>query len=112
MKKDYLNFRLDEPAIHLSLIESNSAHNNPQQHFGIELPDGELYDSWRESLVDSDSTAPHEAETKALVEDGAQCCYAQGDKLWLVDPDGHRWGIWHRTGEYYALINPDEKCCA
>jgi hypothetical protein len=83
VKKDYLNFRFDEPAIHLSLIESNSAHNNPQQHFGIELPSGALSNSWRERFVDNNSTASPEAETKVLVEDGAQCCYAQGDKLWL-----------------------------
>lgn len=114
VKEDYLNFRLDEPAIHLSLIESNAAHNNPQQHFGIELPSEDLFDSWRERLVDNDSTASSktESEAKVLIEDGAKCCYAQGNKLWLADPDGHRWEIWHRTGEFDALTQPEEKCCA
>lgn len=95
-KPDYINFRLDEPAIHLSLIQSDSVPERSCEHFGIELPDAEAFQAWEQRLVE---TVPELAER----EPGAQCCYAKADKVWLRDPDGNRWEIWHRKGDYSAM---------
>ncbi len=103
VRPNYLNFRLNEPAIHLSLFKGESSCNDSAQHFGIELPDAETFKAWQERLSD--------AGVDALSEPDARCCYARGDKIWLQDPDGHRWEIWHRTGEYDALIEPQSTCC-
>ena len=54
-----------------------------------------MLDSWRNRLAT--------AGVVFDVEDDAQCCYARADKLWLTDPDGHRWEIWVRTGEHDAM---------
>lgn len=47
VRPDYVNFRLDEPAIHLALVETPSRTSEPtsgpgsNRHFGIELFSGE-----------------------------------------------------------------------
>lgn len=96
-REDYINFRLDEPAIHLSLIQSSAPEKkNGCEHYGIELPTAESFEAWERRLT---AAVPE----LALPEPGAQCCYAKADKVWLTDPDGNRWEIWHRTGEYSSL---------
>ena len=91
----YANFRLDEPPIHLALQEKNSRPCDGLSHLGIELPDAEALKAWRSRL--------ETAGAAFAVEDKAQCCYAQANKLWLQDPDGYNWEIWVRTGEHDAM---------
>jgi len=105
VKPDYANFRLHEPPIHLSMIEHESAPPSPAgQHFGIELPDLETLQAWRIRSA--------EQSLDVVEEPRAQCCYAQAEKLWLTDPDGYRWEVWVRTGEYDALKQPASNCCS
>ena len=112
-RPDYLNFRLDQPPIHLALVKKTTEPARPGGHFGIELADAESLADWQTRL--QLSRLDYEPEP------GAQCCYATGDKLWLTDPDGYRWEIWHRTGEFDALketsgdqvkeIATETRCC-
>ena len=96
-REDYINFRLDQPAIHLSLIKSSeTTQSSRREHYGIELPSAEEFEDWERRLT---GAVPELAQP----EPGAQCCYAKADKVWLTDPDGNRWEIWHRTGEHSAL---------
>ncbi len=94
-KPGYANFRLDEPPIHLALLESKNEAGGGVSHLGIELPDKETLDAWRSRLED--------AGVPFSIEDQAQCCYASADKLWLEDPDGYRWEVWVRTGEFESM---------
>ena len=109
VKSDYLNFRLDEPAIHLSLIQQHEAVAHPQEHFGIELPDAQSFSEW-----ESRGSAAKKAQA-IEPEPNAECCYARANKLWLTDPDGHRWELWHRTGEFDGMHAKVEetasRCC-
>jgi catechol 2,3-dioxygenase-like lactoylglutathione lyase family enzyme len=91
----YANFRLDQPPIHLALLEGLPARAGGVSHLGIELPDADALQAWRTRLEHSGVSFE--------VEDEAQCCYARADKLWLTDPDGYRWEIWVRTGEYESM---------
>lgn len=95
-KPDYINFRLDEPAIHLSLIQSDNIPKRSCEHYGVELPSEEVFRAWEHRLTTS---VPELAER----EPDAKCCYARADKVWLSDPDGNRWEIWHRKGDHSAL---------
>ena len=95
-KSDYINFRLDQPAIHLALVHRESVPDRGCEHFGIELPDEETFKAWEKRL---NETVAELAEP----ESGAKCCYAKADKVWLSDPDGNRWEIWHRTGDHSSL---------
>ena len=96
LKPGYANFRFDEPPIHLALTESKSGANATEDksgvnHLGVELPDHATLSEWN-SRLDA-------ADIDFVVEDKARCCYATADKIWLIDPDGHKWEIWVRTGE-------------
>lgn len=111
LREAYANFRLDEPPIHLALQESATAPGGGASHYGIELPDADTLEAWRARLQASGA--------EFLVEDAAKCCYATADKLWLTDPDGHRWEIWVRTGEHASMgaSRPElgfgkAQCCA
>jgi catechol 2,3-dioxygenase-like lactoylglutathione lyase family enzyme len=95
VETDYANFRLDEPPIHLALQGGRSVECAGGGHFGIELPDHDALAVWRNRL--------RQAGLPVTAEDGAACCYARGDKLWLTDPDGHRWEVWVRTGEHDSM---------
>lgn len=105
VKSDYLNFRLDEPSIHLALVRSESASPCPTQHYGIELPDAGTFAVWE------DRAGKVEEATAIEAEPDARCCYARAKKVWLMDPDGHRWELWHRTGAYDALREQESACC-
>jgi catechol 2,3-dioxygenase-like lactoylglutathione lyase family enzyme len=111
-RPQYANFRLDEPPIHLALMEAESEPGHGVSHLGIELPDAGMLADWK-SRLETDGT-------RFEVEDQARCCYAQADKLWLTDPDGYRWELWVRTGEHEsmgetrvsAFSDEAEACCA
>lgn len=94
-KQAYANFRLDQPPIHLALVEKGSPQNTGLSHLGIELPNAGALRDWRTRLEDSDIAFSVEGE--------ANCCYATADKLWLEDPDGYRWEVWVRTGEFESM---------
>ena len=94
-RDDYANFRLEQPPIHLALQEKPSSKSEGVSHLGIELPDASTLQQWRQRL--------EESGVSFQVEDEAQCCYARADKLWLNDPDGYRWEIWVRTGEFEGM---------
>ncbi len=103
--QDYVNFRLDQPPIHLALQQASRAQPaTTARHFGIELPDHEHLQQWRDRLT----AAGVEFRDQAR----AECCYAKGDKLWVSDPDRHVWEIWVRTGESDRLADRDAACCA
>lgn len=99
---DYANFRLDEPPLHLALVAGQAA-SAEGHHFGVELRGPEELATWRQRSTRSGLDGQDEAN--------AECCYARGEKLWLTDPDGHHWEIWHRTGDFGALA-PVSACCA
>jgi len=81
----YANFALDEPALKLVLIENPGA-GGTLNHLGVEVA----------------STEQVVAETRRLaaaglatrVEDGATCCYALQDKVWVSAPGAGRWEIY------------------
>ncbi|MDX1460105.1 MAG: ArsI/CadI family heavy metal resistance metalloenzyme [Xanthomonadales bacterium] len=110
LREDYANYRLDEPPIHLALQQGGHAGRGNVTHVGVELPDQETLAAWQERL-----------ERSGLVftpENGASCCYAKADKLWLTDPDGQPWEIWVRTGEHtemgatrVAIPDRPSACC-
>ncbi len=95
LKPGYANFRLDEPPIHLALMERGIPGSQGVGHLGVELPDKQILGEWHSRL--------QAQGVEFSVEDKARCCYATADKLWLTDPDGYRWEIWVRTGEYDSI---------
>ncbi len=97
-KPGYANFRLNQPPIHLALMERGRTGSEGVGHLGIELADHGALDEWHDRLKS--------LGINFSTEDSASCCYAKADKLWLTDPDGYRWEIWTRTGEYESVCEP------
>jgi catechol-2,3-dioxygenase len=106
-KEDYANFRLDQPSIHLALVQagksSNSNEAGSHSHFGVELPDADTFNDWHGRL---DSTGLSGRDEHDIV-----CCYARAEKVWHTDPDGNAWEIWVRTGEAEQMHSKPTKCC-
>lgn len=78
--EDYLKWRLDDPAINLSVTpgkESGIAH------LGLDLEQSQELSALRERLGGGGYTE--------LEEEGAHCCYAYSDKVWSQDGDGVVW---------------------
>lgn len=112
-KPDYSNFRLENPALHLALVlRSDYTGKDPafdfDQHFGIELFDEELLNTWKER-VKTAGILPH------LEEENVTCCYAVANKFWLQDPDGNEWEFWVRTDDegetLYRSSEGESACC-
>lgn len=101
----YVNFRLDEPPIHLALERSAGvAAGGVHSHFGIELPDAAAFAAWRARLRDAGAEARDQHD--------AVCCYARADKLWLRDPDGNDWEVWVRKADAERMGDQQSGCCA
>ena len=108
VREAYANFRLDSPPVHLALQEGRQPAKGGVSHLGFELPDHGQLSAWRNRLEASGiDFAP---------ENDAKCCYAKADKLWVTDPDGYRWELWVRTGEFNGAgaTRPEvhEQACA
>jgi catechol 2,3-dioxygenase-like lactoylglutathione lyase family enzyme len=110
IRAGYANFRLDQPPIHLALVQAarastgdHSGTAGTHSHFGIELPDRDTFVAWRERL--------REVGAQGRDEKDAVCCYARADKVWFSDPDGNAWEVWVRTGEAEQMRNSHSECC-
>ncbi|MCE3235786.1 MAG: hypothetical protein K0Q50_1966 [Vampirovibrio sp.] len=113
LKPDYANFRLETPALHLALVHQPGAMpktvtNGEGQHFGVELFDDQVLNTWKETIK-TQGLLPH------LEEESVTCCYAVANKFWLHDPDGNEWEFWVRhddEGETLYSSNEATSCCA
>jgi predicted enzyme related to lactoylglutathione lyase len=78
---------------------------NPRVNFAISARGGELGLSHLGIQVESEdeladvSARAKDAAGQVLIERGATCCYASGNKAWAEDPQGVRWETFHTTGD-------------
>ena len=92
VRPDYVNWRLDEPALHLALVAQPGFEKQAGgEHFGIELFETEALAAWRERA--------QSAGVSLRIEEQVTCCYAVADKWWAADPDGNEWEFWVRSAE-------------
>lgn len=102
-KPDYLKWKLDDPAINLSIVADEPV--NGLVHLGVDFDSAEGLAALEGRMA--------EAGLAAVPEDGAHCCYARSDKQWLEDPAGVTWEAFHSYGEGDRLHGDRETaCCA
>ena len=100
----YAKFDLQKPALNFSM-QSGSVLSTVA-HFGIEVDSIREVEEWTIRLS--------ELGLIERVEKGVNCCYARQDKVWLRDPDGNSWEIFHVLEQLPIDKNMTEKstCCA
>ena len=84
----YAKWMLDDPRVNFA-ISTGGAHEGVG-HLGIQVDD--------EDELAALSARAREAAGAILVERGAQCCYATGNKAWSEDPQGVKWETFRTTG--------------
>ncbi|HBE72384.1 MAG TPA: glyoxalase/bleomycin resistance/dioxygenase family protein [Planctomycetaceae bacterium] len=93
----YAKFEPKDPSINLALNESSgeqAASRGVSAHFGIQVKSvAEVHQAIERFKASGYETITEEATT---------CCYAVQDKVWVVDPDGHRW-------EVFVVLQADVK---
>lgn len=86
VRPGYAKFEPAAPALNLSLnLDPDHAGHAGAQHFGIQVQDSDAVEALGQRVL--------AAGFSGEVEEGTVCCYARQDKVWLLDPDGHRWEI-------------------
>ena len=92
----YAKFEPTDPSVNLSLNEIDEAFQVEQgsAHFGIQV----------KSVAEVHAAAERfqAAGFKVMHEEATTCCYAVQDKVWVADPDGHKW-------EVFVVMNADAK---
>jgi catechol-2,3-dioxygenase len=95
LKADYANYRLNDPVLHLALVEKAeqiSTKDKGGEHFGFEFFEEAQLDQWKARLKQV-GLIPY------LEEENVTCCYAIAHKFWLKDPDGNEWEFWFKTDD-------------
>jgi len=101
VRDDYLQWRLDDPAVNLAITRGSDAGIG---HLGLDLEDSAALLQIRDRVG---QTPAQRAEA------GVACCYRRSDKVWYADPDGISWETFHSFGDAETLAPVQgEACCA
>ncbi|MEM7153481.1 MAG: ArsI/CadI family heavy metal resistance metalloenzyme [Myxococcota bacterium] len=108
-RSEYAKFEVFDPPLNLALNETPTASTPPApQHFGIQVQQPEAITA----IADRMKAAGFLGE----VEEQVTCCYAVQDKIWMTDPDGHRWELFIVTEADSPVHSKsrqvDDACCA
>jgi lactoylglutathione lyase len=106
VRPGYVKFLPNLAPINLALSAGEGAHGKNVDHLGFEV---ETKDSVVEIL------ARVKAAGVAVREEmGTDCCFANQDKFWVVDPDGIEWEVYHLNYDIEAddlAAAPAAGCC-
>ena len=105
VKPGYVKFLPDLAPINLALSAGPGVRGKNVDHLGFQV------DS-KERVVDLMSRV--KAAGLAVREEmGTDCCFANQDKFWVVDPDGIEWEIYHLNYDVEAedASLPAAGCC-
>jgi predicted enzyme related to lactoylglutathione lyase len=88
VKPGYAKWMLEEPKVNFAISSGSPVGVS---HLGVQVEtDAELAEI---------SQRARAAAGTVLVESGARCCYATGNKAWAEDPQGIVWETFRTTGE-------------
>ncbi|QGJ70169.1 Cadmium-induced protein CadI [Planctomycetales bacterium 10988] len=92
----YAKFEPVDPSVNLTLNETDEAITveGGSAHFGIQVKSIEA--------VHRAIARFQKTEAKMITEEATTCCYAVQDKVWVIDPDGHKW-------EVFVVLQADAK---
>jgi catechol 2,3-dioxygenase-like lactoylglutathione lyase family enzyme len=103
LKADYAKFDLAEPSVNFTLNQVPSMPGGTLNHLGIQVESTEVVLAARKRLQEAGLLTEDEMQT--------DCCYAFQDKIWVSDPDGHRWEVFHVLVADTDNRNEAAGCC-
>jgi catechol 2,3-dioxygenase-like lactoylglutathione lyase family enzyme len=89
IETDYAKWMLEDPRVNFAI--STGGGKAGLSHLGIQVED-------KTELTHATARAKA-AAGQVLIEEGANCCYAKGDKSWAEDPQGVRWETFLTSGD-------------
>lgn len=92
----YAKYEPVDPSVNLTLNEVDEAVQveGGSAHFGIQVKTvAEVHAAIERFKA---------AGLETITEEATTCCYAVQDKVWVVDPDGHKW-------EVFVVLEADAK---
>lgn len=89
-RPDYAKWMLEDPRVNFAI---SSRGNKPGvNHLGFQADNpGEL--------AELGARAEHASGSAVLKETEVECCYAKGNKYWVIDPQGLAWEHFQTLGE-------------
>ena len=104
VKPDYAKWMLDEPAVNFAI--STGGNKTGLNHLGFQVDSDEQVDAIQARL--------DEAQLEGVEEKNANCCYANSNKYWTMDPAGIPWENFHTLGEIpmFGDASEVEGCCS
>ncbi|MCG8583321.1 MAG: VOC family protein [Pirellulales bacterium] len=92
----YAKFEPIDPSVNLALneVDGEVSVEGGSAHFGVQV----------KTVADVHAADDRfkKAGFETITEDATTCCYAVQDKVWVVDPDGHKW-------EVFVVLEADAK---
>jgi catechol 2,3-dioxygenase-like lactoylglutathione lyase family enzyme len=108
VKPDYAKWMLDDPRVNFA-ISARGRATTGVDHLGIQVEDaaelGEVYGRLKQ------------AAGPVFEQGKTTCCYAEGEKSWILDPQGVSWETFLTHGEstvYGDSVMPEQRraaCC-
>ena len=86
VKDDYVKFELDKPELVISFLENKDRVQSNFGHLGFVAESLEVVMNRLENAKSNNLDVQEEM--------GTNCCYANQDKFWVTDPDGHQWEVY------------------
>jgi catechol 2,3-dioxygenase-like lactoylglutathione lyase family enzyme len=89
-RTDYAKWMIEEPRLNFAI--SARGHRPGVNHLGFQAEDAE-------ELAELGARAADAAGAAVLRETAVECCYAKGNKYWVIDPQGLAWEHFQTLGE-------------
>jgi glyoxalase/bleomycin resistance protein/dioxygenase superfamily protein len=110
VKSDYAKWMLEDPRVNFAISTRDPAMG--VNHIGLQVDSVNELGGLESQLRAADAGLVQQA--------GITCCYAKGDKYWVIDPQGVAWEVFHTLedapvyGEYRpsaSLRGAKAPCC-
>jgi catechol 2,3-dioxygenase-like lactoylglutathione lyase family enzyme len=102
-RPNYAKWMIEDPRVNFAI--SSRGHQPGVNHLGFQAEDPI-------ELAELGDRADRAAGSAVLKETAVECCYAKGDKYWVVDPQGLAWEHFQTLGEVPifgqdTILDPD-----
>lgn len=106
VRSGYAKFEVAEPPVNLALNQVKEARGRQDgiSHFGIEVKSTRIVEEAAARLAGSGLATRRER---------VSCCFADQEKVYVIDPDGHEWEVFVALADTpQANASPASACCA